>query len=131
MSDVWLRAVIGNTAPEFLRPPGQTEALGKKHHGWSDPAADESVSDGRCVSWIPIAGRSASGIPICGFNNRITGTSKSGNDSATMGNRVRRGDIWNPISFNEVYAPTKEIQFATLAADSGRRGWTIGAKGIL
>ena len=26
---MWLRAVIGNTAPEFLRPPGQTEALGK------------------------------------------------------------------------------------------------------
>ncbi|MGC4096561.1 MAG: hypothetical protein QM706_05545 [Nitrospira sp.] len=43
---------------------------------------------------------------------------------------TRRGDIWNPISFNEVYAPTKEIQFAT--AGGGFRtpwGWTIGAKG--
>ena len=46
------------------------------------------------------------------------------------GNRVRRGDIWNPISFNEVYAPTSEIQFVT--AGGGFRtpwGWTIGAKG--
>ena len=46
------------------------------------------------------------------------------------GNRVRRGDIWNPISFNEVYAPTTEIQFVT--AGGGFRtpwGWTIGAKG--
>jgi LPS-assembly protein len=29
------------------------------------------------------------------------------------GNRVRRGDIWNPISFNEVFAPTSTVQFAT------------------
>jgi LPS-assembly protein len=46
------------------------------------------------------------------------------------GNRERRGDIWNAISFNEVYAPTQEIQFAT--AGGGFRtpwGWTIGAKG--
>jgi LPS-assembly protein len=46
------------------------------------------------------------------------------------GNRVRRGDVWNPISFNEVYAPTEEIQFVTAAG--GFRtpwGWTLGAKG--
>jgi LPS-assembly protein len=45
------------------------------------------------------------------------------------GNRVRRGDIWNPISFNEVFAPTKEIHFVTMGG--GVRtpwGWTFGAK---
>jgi LPS-assembly protein len=46
------------------------------------------------------------------------------------GPRVRRGDIWNPISFNEVYAPTGEILFLT-ASGAFRTpwGWTIGAKG--
>jgi LPS-assembly protein len=46
------------------------------------------------------------------------------------GNRVRRGDIWNPVSFNEVYAPTEEIQFLT-AGGAFRTpwGWTVGAKG--
>jgi len=42
---------------------------------------------------------------------------------------VRRGDVWNPISFNEVYAPTPEIQFVTTGG--GFRtpwGWTIGGK---
>jgi len=45
------------------------------------------------------------------------------------GNRVRRGDVWNPLSFNEVYAPTEEIQFVT--AGGGFRtpwGWTLGGK---
>jgi len=46
------------------------------------------------------------------------------------GNRAKRGDLWNPISFNTVYAPTDEIQFVT--AGGGFRtpwGWTLGAKG--
>jgi LPS-assembly protein len=29
------------------------------------------------------------------------------------GPRVRRGDIWNPLSFNEVLAPSDEIMFLT------------------
>ncbi len=38
--------------------------------------------------------------------------------------------MWNPISFNQVYAPTDEIQFVT-AAGAFRTpwGWTVGAKG--
>jgi len=45
------------------------------------------------------------------------------------GNRVRRGDIWNPISFNEVFAPTPGIQFVTAsAAFRTPLGWTVGAK---
>ncbi|MDQ6735328.1 MAG: LPS assembly protein LptD [Nitrospirota bacterium] len=36
------------------------------------------------------------------------------------GVRPRRGDIWNPISFNEVFAPTQELNFLTLAG--GFRG---------
>lgn len=45
------------------------------------------------------------------------------------GNRIRRGDIWNPLSFGEVFAPTRELDFVTISG--GFRtplGWTIGAK---
>ena len=45
------------------------------------------------------------------------------------GPRVRRGDIWNPISFNEVLAPAGEILFLT--AGGGVRlphGVTLGTK---
>jgi LPS-assembly protein len=45
------------------------------------------------------------------------------------GNRVRRGDIWNPISFNEVYAPTQAVHYATgTVAFRAPLGWTLGAK---
>jgi LPS-assembly protein len=45
------------------------------------------------------------------------------------GNRVRRGDIWNPISFNEVFAPTTEVLFGT-ATGAVRlpHGVTVGAR---
>ena len=29
------------------------------------------------------------------------------------GTRVKRGDIWNPISFNEVFVPTEKVNFLT------------------
>jgi len=45
------------------------------------------------------------------------------------GNRVRRGDIWNTISFNEVFAPTPEVNFATVQGGvSLPLGWTVGAR---
>ncbi|WP_447977193.1 LPS-assembly protein LptD [Candidatus Nitrospira bockiana] len=41
----------------------------------------------------------------------------------------RRGDIWNPISFNELFAPTREINFVTAsAAFRGPFGLTLGAR---
>ncbi len=45
------------------------------------------------------------------------------------GPRVRRGDIWNPVSFNEVLSPQEEIYFLT--AGGGVRlpfGLSMGAK---
>ncbi|WP_447983640.1 LPS-assembly protein LptD [Nitrospira sp. Nam74] len=45
------------------------------------------------------------------------------------GLRPRRGDIWNPISFNEVFAPTHELNFLTLAAGvRGPFGLAFGAR---
>ena len=129
MSDVWMRAVIGNTAPEFFRPPGINEALGK------------NVTSGQMLP------PTNSYLQVDAFLDPYRGTFSQWNTDLRVqqsnywyvevgqrfshdGNRVRRGDIWNPVSFNEVYAPTKEIQFAT--AGGGFRtpwGWTIGAKG--
>lgn len=41
----------------------------------------------------------------------------------------RRGDIWNPLSFNEVLAPQTEINFLTLGgAVRTPFGWTLGSK---
>ena len=48
---------------------------------------------------------------------------------ARNGTRVRRGDIWNPLSFNEVLAPQKKILFFT--AGGGVRlpyGLTLGSR---
>ena len=48
---------------------------------------------------------------------------------AKAGSRTRRGDIWNPISFNEVFAPSGEILFLT--AGGGVRlpgGVTVGSR---
>jgi LPS-assembly protein len=45
------------------------------------------------------------------------------------GSRTRRGDIWNPISFNEVLAPAEKILFLT--AGGGVRlpgGVTVGSR---
>ena len=45
------------------------------------------------------------------------------------GNRPRRGDIWNPMSFNQVFAPTPEINFATIAGGVHLPlGWTVGGR---
>jgi LPS-assembly protein len=45
------------------------------------------------------------------------------------GNRPRRGDIWNPISFQQVYAPTPELTFLT-AGGAVRLpyGWVAGGQ---
>ncbi len=45
---------------------------------------------------------------------------------ARSGPRVRRGDIWNPISFNEVLAPQEEIFFLT-AGGAVRLPWGLSA----
>ncbi len=48
---------------------------------------------------------------------------------AKAGSRTRRGDIWNPLSFNEVFAPAEKILFLT--AGGGVRlpgGVTVGSR---
>lgn len=129
-SDVWMKAVIGNTAPPVVQVPGQATAFGKGGGAGTGPlppvnqylTIDAFVDPyrGTLSQWNTDLRVQQSNYWYVEVGQRYT------ND----GNRVRRGDIWNPISFNEVYAPTPEIQFVT--AGGGFRtpwGWTIGAKG--
>ena len=129
-SDVWLRAVVGNTAPEFFRPPsvmttdfGQAPVSGQLLPPRNQYLVADAFFDpyrGTFSQWNTDFRVQQSNYWYVEVGQRYT----------REGNRVRRGDVWNPISFNEVFAPTEEVQFVT--AGVGFRtpwGWTVGAKG--
>ena len=117
-SDIWTRAVIGDPltfappAPGQPLPVGQTK-IGMTVDAFFDPYRanfSQFNTDFRLQtynSWYLEAGQ------------RFTHS----------GNRVRRGDIWNPMSFGEVFAPTREVDFLNIGgAFRTPLGWTIGAK---
>ncbi len=129
MSDLWMRAVIGNTAPEFFRPPSASDALSKNLvSGQILPPTNSYLTvDAFLDPYRGTFSQWNTDLRVQQFNYWYV---EVGQRFSRDGNRVRRGDIWNPISFNEVYAPTDEIQFVT--AGGGFRtpwGWTVGAKG--
>lgn len=129
-SDIWLRAVIGNIQPSVIR--SQMSVTGFERGGGLVAAQRPPINQYLTIDafFDPYDG----GVSQFNTDFRVQeGTNwyvEVGQRFARDGNRVRRGDIWNPISFNEVYAPTPEIQFIT-AAGAFRTpwGWTIGAKG--
>jgi LPS-assembly protein len=129
-SDIWLRAVIGNIQPSVIR--SQLSVTGFERGGGLVAAQRPPINRYLTIDafFDPYDG----GVSQFNTDFRLQeGTNwyvEVGQRFARDGNRVRRGDIWNPISFNEVYAPTAEVQFVTAAG--GFRtpwGWTIGAKG--
>jgi LPS-assembly protein len=127
-SDLWMRAVIGNTTPQYT----QAQMAGV---GFARGA-------GTVVGLPPINQY----LSLDAFFNPYQGTLTQFNTDLRVqqsnewylqvgqrftrdGNRPRRGDLWNPISFNEVYAPTGEVQFLTTGgAFRTPWGWTIGGK---
>jgi len=129
-SDVWMRAVIGNTTPQITQAQMAAQAFGRGagNVGMQRPAINQYLT--MDAFFDPYRG----GVSQWNTDLRIQESTnwylEVGQRFSRDGNRVRRGDVWNPISFNEVYAPTDEIQFVT--AGGGFRtpwGWTIGAKG--
>jgi LPS-assembly protein len=130
LSDLWMRVVIGNTTPQFTPAqlasaafgPGAGVVLGQQ------PVINQYLT----VDAFFDPYRSS----VSQFNTdfRVQQSNywylQVGQRFTHDGSRVRRGDLWNPISFNEVYAPTPEIQFVT-AGGAFRTpwGWTVGAKG--
>lgn len=117
-SDVWTRAVIGDAATFAPLAPGQ----------------------------VPQPGPTKIGLTVDSFFDAYRGNFSQFNTDLRLqspnawyvevgqrfthsGNRVRRGDIWNPLSFGEVFAPTREVDFVTIGgAFRTPLGWTIGAK---
>lgn len=129
-SDLWLRAVIGNNLPQFTQAQTAQAAFG---HGSASPSnIRPSISQYVTVDAFFNPYRNGE---MTQFNTDLRVQEASnwylevGQRYAREGNRPRRGDVWNPVSFNEVFAPTPEIQFVT--AGGGFRtpwGWTIGSK---
>ncbi|MBM4139637.1 MAG: LPS-assembly protein LptD, partial [Nitrospira sp.] len=130
-SDIWLRAVIGNHQPYAATSQLSTAGFG--------PGAGDII-----VGLQPLINQyltvDAFFDPYQGVVSQVNADLRfrEGNNwyidvgqrYSRAGHRVRRGDVWNPISFNEVYAPTDEIFFLTMGgAFRTPWGWTIGAKG--
>ncbi|TAJ22551.1 MAG: LPS-assembly protein LptD, partial [Nitrospirae bacterium] len=108
-SDLWARAVIGNTVGVA---PGK-DPLSLTADSFFDPYR------GNFSQWNTDLRYQQSDRWYLEVGQRYT----------RDGNRVRRGDIWNPISFNEVFAPTPTVQFATVTgAVRLPYGVTVGAK---
>ena len=128
-SDIWMRAVIGNNLPPLSGLSQlDTPLFGQAAQAWAlrPPINRYLTVDAFFDPYQP---------GVSQFNTDLRfqeGTNwyfEVGQRYTRDGNRVRRGDIWNPISFNEVFAPTQEVQFVTMGG--GVRtpwGWTFGAK---
>ena len=129
-SDLWMRVVIGNATPQFTQAQLAGAALGQG--AGAVPGQQPAINQYLTVDAFFDPYRSS----VSQFNTNLRVQQSNywylevGQRFTHDGNRVRRGDVWNPISFNEVYAPTPEIQFVT-AGGAFRTpwGWTAGAKG--
>jgi LPS-assembly protein len=131
-SDIWMRAVIGETQPQIpqlTQAQAATTAFGRGtgYVGVQRPPITQYLTID--AFFDPYRGGMSQFNTDLRFQEASNWYVEVGQRYSRDGNRVRRGDVWNPISFNEVYAPTEEIQFVT--AGGGFRtswGWTIGAK---
>lgn len=128
-SDIWMRAVIGNNLPPRLGM-SQLDApiFGRAAQAWAlrPPINRYLTIDAFFDPYQPGVSQINTDLR---FQEGTNWYFEVGQRYTREGNRVRRGDIWNPISFNEVFAPTKEIQFVTMGgALRTPWGWTFGAK---
>jgi len=130
LSDLWMRVAIGNTTPQFT--PAQLAGAAFGQGAGAVPGQQPATNQYLTVDAFFDPYRSS--VSQFNANFRVQQSNywylEVGQRFTHDGNRVRRGDLWNPISFNEVYAPTPEIIFAT-AGGAFRTpwGWTVGAKG--
>jgi LPS-assembly protein len=129
-SDVWLRAVIGNNEPQLATSQlaGPVFGRGAGAVTFAKPPINRYVTvDAFFDPYNPGFSQFNTDFRLQQSNEWYV---EVGQRYSRNGNRVRRGDIWNPISFNEVFDPTDEVQFLT-AGGAFRTpfGWLIGAKG--
>ncbi|HEU4685284.1 MAG TPA: LPS assembly protein LptD [Nitrospira sp.] len=128
-SDFWMRAVIGNNLPTLIPTPegGQAFGRGVGVIAGQKPVINQFLTvDAFVDPYRATFSQFNTDFRVQDSNNWYV---EVGQRYTRDGNRVRRGDIWNPISFNEVFAPTQEIQFVT-AAGALRMpwGWTVGGR---
>ena len=119
-SDLWMRAVIGDPALPPVTVPGQVQRSVR-------PTINNTLT--MDAFFDPYDGSFSQWNTDLRFQQEDNWYIDIGQRFTRSGNRVRRGDIWNPISFNEVFAPTPELIFSTAtAAVRLPKGWTVGAK---
>jgi LPS-assembly protein len=129
-SDLWMRAVIGNTTPQFTQAQLAGAAFGPGAGAvpGQQPAINQYLTiDAFFDPYRPSVSQFNTDFRVQQSNYWYL---QVGQRFTQDGNRPRRGDVWNPISFSEVYAPTAEIEFLT-AGGAFRTpwGWTVGTKG--
>ncbi len=108
-SDIWIRAVAGDPIGPML--PGQSLSL----------AVDSFID--------PYDGRVSQFNADAKWQYRDRWYVSVGQRYTQNANRPKRGDIWNTLSFNEVFQTTGEIQFLTASAALRLPfGWTLGAR---
>jgi LPS-assembly protein len=119
-SDLWMRAVIGDPALPPVTTPGlqQRSIL---------PTINNTLT--MDAFFDPYKGGVSQWNADLRFQQQSNWYVEIGQRFTRAGARVRRGDIWNPISFNEVFTPTPELNFSTVTAAARLPfGWTVGAK---
>jgi LPS-assembly protein len=119
-SDLWMRAVIGDPALPPVTTPGQQQRS-------LLPTINNTLT--MDAFFDPYGGGLSQWNADLRFQQESNWYVEIGQRFTRAGNRVRRGDIWNPISFNEVFTPTPELNFSTFTAAARLPfGWTVGAK---
>jgi LPS-assembly protein len=129
-SDIWLRAVIGNNEPQLTVAQLAGPIFGRG--GGAVSLAKPPIN--RYVTVDAFFDPYSAGLSQFNTDFRLQQSNEwyveIGQRYSRNGNRVQRGDLWNPISFNQVFDPTDEVQFVTAgAAFRTPFGWLIGAKG--
>ncbi len=119
-SDIWLKAVIGNPGVPVTFLPGQQLRSLK-------PVINNTLSVD--AFFDPHTGQFSQWNTDLRFQQADQWYVEIGQRYTQSGNRPRRGDIWNPISFAEVFAPTQGLGFGTFTAATRLPfGWTAGAR---
>ncbi len=129
-SDLWMRAVIGNTTPQIVQAQSAGPAFGRGAGG----VAGQKPAINQYVTIDAFFDPYSASLSQWNTDFRLQQSNywymEVGQRFTQNGNRVQRGDVWNPISFNQVFAPTPEVEFVTAGgAFRTSWGWTFGAKG--
>jgi LPS-assembly protein len=129
-SDLWMRAVIGNTTPQIAQAQSGGPAFGRGAGG----VAGQKPAINQYVTIDAFFDPYSASLSQWNTDFRLQQSNywylEVGQRFTQNGNRVQRGDVWNPISFNQVFAPTPEVEFVTAGgAFRTSWGWTFGAKG--